>query len=83
MHSSEAYSATNTLQEMRIDFQRMIDKVLKQSRAIDREGLCIVQGRIAWRVEIDILCINEDGNIGDACFLAGVLAIMNTRVPEI
>jgi exosome complex component RRP45 len=27
--------------------------------------------------------VNEDGNIGDACFLGGVLAIMNTRVPDI
>jgi exosome complex RNA-binding protein Rrp42 (RNase PH superfamily) len=31
-----------TLQEMKIDIAQFIDKVLKASRAIDRETLCIV-----------------------------------------
>ena len=72
-----------TLQEMRIDISRFIDKVLKSSRAIDRESLCIVQGRLVWNLQVDLYVINEDGNLLDACFLATVAALMNTRLPEV
>lgn len=42
LHGCEAAGMNVTLQEMRIDISRFIDKVLKSSRAIDRESLCIV-----------------------------------------
>jgi exosome complex component RRP45 len=61
----------------------MIYKILKQSRAVDKEGLCIVSGRIVWSVQINIFLLNEDGNLMDACFLLTILALMNTKVPEV
>ena len=72
-----------TLQEMRIDISRFIDKVLKSSRAIDRESLCIVQGRLVWNLQVDLYVLNEDGNLVDACFLAAVACLMNTKLPEV
>lgn len=42
MHSAEFNQQTNTLSEMRIEIQSFIDKVLKSSRATDKEGLCII-----------------------------------------
>ena len=41
-HSAEYAQQTNTLSEMRIEISSFIDKVLKQSRTTDREGLCII-----------------------------------------
>ena len=32
---------------------------------------------------MDVYLLNEDGNLMDACFLATVLALMNTRLPEV
>lgn len=72
-----------TLQEMRIDISSFIDKVLKSSRAIDRESLCIIQGRLVWNLQVDLFVVNEDGNLVDACFLAAVACLMNTRLPEV
>jgi exosome complex RNA-binding protein Rrp42 (RNase PH superfamily) len=34
-------------------------------------------------VTVDIFLLNEDGNLMDACFLSTVLALMNTRLPEV
>ena len=34
-------------------------------------------------MQIDIYVLNEDGNLFDACFLAAVAALMNTRLPEV
>lgn len=42
IHQSEVNSSTYWLKDMKIDISRMIEKVLKDSRAIDRETLCIV-----------------------------------------
>ena len=74
---------TGTLTEMRSEISQNIDKVLKQSRAIDNESLCISQGKLVWSVQIDIICLNEDGNLTDACFLAAVMGLYNTRLPEV
>lgn len=82
-HQAEYTGMVSHLQEMRVDISRFIDKVLKSSRAIDRESLCIVQGRLAWQVTIEIIVINEDGNLMDACFMAALSALMNTRLPEV
>ena len=54
-----------------------------QSRATDKESLCIVQGRLVWSLSVDLHLLNEDGNLMDACFLAAILCLMNTRLPEV
>jgi len=54
LHGCENAGMNVTLQEMRIDISRFIDKVLKSSRAIDRESLCIVQGRLVWNLTVDL-----------------------------
>ena len=32
---------------------------------------------------MDLYVVNEDGNLMDACFLATLLCLMNTRLPEV
>lgn len=83
LHHSEFCNMTGTLSEMRIEISRFIDKVLKSSRATDRESLCIVQGKLVWNVTVELFLLNEDGNLMDACFISAVLALMNTRLPEV
>ena len=82
-HSAEFNQQFNTLSEMRIEIQSFIDKVLKSSRATDREGLCIIQGKLAWSLTVEMQLLNDDGNLIDAFFLASVLALKNTRLPEV
>jgi len=83
LHSAEFAQQTTTLSEMRIEIASFIDKVLKQSRCTDREGLCIIQGKLAWNLTVDLQLLNDDGNLIDAFFLAAVLALKNTRLPEV
>jgi exosome complex component RRP45 len=83
VHGCENAGMNVTLQEMKIEIAQFIDKVLKSSRAIDRESLCIVQSRLVWNLQVDLFVVNEDGNMFDACFLAAVACLMNTRLPEV
>ena len=54
MHSAEYAQQANTLSEMRIEISSFIDKVLKQSRTTDREGLSIIQGKLAWNLTVEL-----------------------------
>jgi len=83
LHGCEQAGMNVSLKEMKIDISQFIGKVLKSSRAIDRETLCIIQGRLVWSVQVDVFVLNEDGNLVDACFMAAVACLMNTRLPEV
>lgn len=83
MHSAEYNQQTTTLSEMRVEISNFIEKVIKSSRATDAEGLCIIQGKLAWSLTVELQLVNDDGNLMDAFFLAAVLALKNTRLPEV
>lgn len=82
-HLAEYANQTQTLQEMKIEMQNFIEKITRSSRATDKEGLCIIQGKLVWSVTVSIHLLNDDGNIFDAVFLAAMLALKNTRLPEV
>jgi exosome complex component RRP42 len=68
---------------MRIEIVSFIEKVIRASRATDAEGLCIIQGKLAWALTVEMQLLNDDGNLMDAFFLAALLALKNTRLPEV
>jgi exosome complex component RRP43 len=46
---------------------------------IDLEVLCIEPEQAVWVLYADILCMNHDGNILDACQLALLAALKNGK----
>jgi len=68
---------------MKIEMQNFIEKITRSSRATDKEGLCIIQGKLVWSITVSIHLLNDDGNVFDAMFLGAILALKNTRLPEV
>ena len=68
---------------MKIEVQNFIEKITRSSRATDKEGLCIISGKLVWSVTVSLHLLNDDGNSFDAFFLAAILALKNTRLPEV
>jgi exosome complex component RRP43 len=62
--------------------QLMYD-IIKESKCIDEEDLCIKSGSLVWTLYIDIICLNYDGNLQDACCLAMISALKCTKLYEI
>lgn len=83
VHQAEYGQQTRTLGEMKFEISNFIEKVIKSSRATDNEGLCIIQGKLAWALQVDIQLLNDDGNIMDVFFLAAICALKNTKLPEV
>lgn len=47
----------------------------------DLMELCIVPGKVVWCLYLDVVCINDDGNVLDAAVLAMTAALFNTWLP--
>lgn len=61
----------------------MIEKVLRGSRVIDTESLCIIAGRFVWSVRVDIHILDSHGNLIDCACLAASTALLHFRRPDV
>jgi exosome complex component RRP42 len=66
-----------------IEVARVVDRAIRESKSIDVEKLCLKKGEKVWNVFVDIDVLNNDGNLIDASGIAAVVALINTKVPEL
>ncbi|MDO8467469.1 MAG: exosome complex protein Rrp42 [Nanoarchaeota archaeon] len=66
-----------------IEMGRVIDRCIRESKFIELEKLCIIEGEKVWTVFIDIYTINDDGNMFDAAGIAAIAAIKNAKMPKL
>lgn len=64
-----------------IELARIIDRAIRESRAIALDKLCIIPGKKVWIVWLDIYVLDYDGNIIDASMLASMAALSSTYIP--
>lgn len=57
----------------------IIERLLKGSRAIDTEALCISAGLEAWSIKVEVRALEADGNLKDACALAAIAGLLHFR----
>jgi exosome complex component RRP42 len=66
--------------ENSIELARIVDRGIRESKAIDTGKLCIQPGKKVFVVFVDIYVLNYDGNMIDAAALAAVSALINTKL---
>ncbi|MCH7850311.1 MAG: exosome complex protein Rrp42 [Nanoarchaeota archaeon] len=64
-----------------VELARVIDRGIRESGFIDFDKLCIKEGEKVWQVFLDIVAINDDGNMMDVAGLAGIIALGNAKMP--
>jgi len=67
--------------EMGIELARLVDRGVRESKAVDLEALCIVPGKQVWIIFIDVHILDDCGNILDAASLGAIAALLSTKVP--
>ncbi len=55
---------------------------IESGDVVDLEKLSIQEGKSAWVLQADILVLNNDGNIFDACLLSLVAALQDVKLPN-
>jgi exosome complex component RRP42 len=68
--------------ENSIELARIVDRGIRESKAIDLEKLCIEPGKKVFVVFVDVYVLNHDGNLIDASALAALAALLNTKMPN-
>jgi len=68
--------------EEAIELARVVDRGLRESKAVALEKLCIIPGKLVFVIFVDIYVLDHDGNLFDASALASILALMNTKLRE-
>lgn len=62
-----------------IEVGRVTDRGIRESNLIDLSKLCVEEGKTVLFVYVDIVCINNEGNLFDAGNIAALRAILNTK----
>lgn len=66
--------------ENSIELARIVDRGIRESKAIDLEKLCIEPGKKVFIVFVDVYVLNHDGNLIDASASAALAALLNTKM---
>ena len=69
--------------ENAIELARVVDRGIRESKAIDLEKLCIEPGKRVFIVFVDIYVLDHDGNLIDASGIASLAALVNAKAPEV
>ena len=68
--------------ETSIELARIVDRGIRESKAIDTAKLCIQPGKKVFVVFVDVWVLNYDGNLIDTAALAAMSALLNTKMPN-
>jgi exosome complex component RRP42 len=66
--------------ENAIELARIVDRGIRESKAIELEKLCVEPGKKVFIVFVDVYVLNHDGNLIDASAMAALAALLNTKM---
>ncbi|ETN39573.1 uncharacterized protein HMPREF1541_05799 [Cyphellophora europaea CBS 101466] len=69
--------------EQEVILGRILEKAIRQSRAIDTEALCIISGAKCWSIRADVHVLDADGGLIDASCIGIMAALRHFRRPEV
>jgi exosome complex component RRP42 len=67
--------------ETGIELARVVDRGVRESKAVDLEALCITPGKQVWIIFIDVHILDDCGNILDASSIGAIAALLTAKVP--
>jgi exosome complex component RRP42 len=66
--------------ENSVELARVVDRGIRESKAIALEDLVVEAGKKVFIVFVDVYVLNHDGNLIDASALAALAALVNTKM---
>ncbi|RZC35923.1 exosome complex component RRP43, partial [Asbolus verrucosus] len=62
---------------------QLVADILKNSECLDLKSLCIFPDKLAWCLYADLICLDLDGSLIDACMIALIAALKSVTLPAI
>jgi len=70
-------------QTKEVECSSLLTTLIRDSKILDPESLCIIMGEKVWRITVEIDALNNDGNLFDASFIAAIAALKSFRRHEV
>ncbi|CAH2238766.1 exosome complex component RRP43-like [Pararge aegeria] len=61
----------------------IVSDIVMNSKCIDLKDLCLVHDKLAWVVYCDLVCLDYDGSIVDACIVAIMTSLKTLLLPSV
>ncbi len=68
--------------ENSIELARVVDRGIRESKAIDLEQLVLIPGKLVYVIFVDVYILNHGGNLIDASGFAALAALKNAKIPN-
>ncbi|XP_075972418.1 exosome complex component RRP43-like [Anticarsia gemmatalis] len=62
---------------------KLVSDIITNYKCIDLEDLCIVPDKLAWVLYCDMLCLDYDGSLVDACIIALMTSLKTLKLPSV
>lgn len=69
--------------ETNVELSRILERVIKESRCVDTEALCVMAAIKVWTIRVDLIVLNNDGNLIDCSSIAAIAGLAHFRRPEV
>ncbi len=66
-----------------VELARVVDRAIRESKAIDFKKLCIIEGEKVWVGYLDFYALNGDGNLFDAGSIAALVTFNRAKMPKL
>jgi exosome complex component RRP42 len=68
--------------EEAIELARVVDRGIRESESVDMEKLCLISGKKAWVIFVDVYVLDHSGNLFDSSELGAIAALLTARIPK-
>ena len=65
------------------ELARVVDRGIREAKAVNFEKLCISEGEKVWISFVDIYVMNDAGNLFDASSIAALASLSGARMPKL
>ena len=64
-------------------FDRIVERAVRRTEAVDREALCIIAGKSVWCITVSVHLVADQGAAVDAAVFASMTALRHFRRPDV
>ncbi|XP_064477474.1 exosome complex component RRP45-like [Ornithodoros turicata] len=66
-----------------VEIGRLLERCIHDSRCVDLESLCLVNGEKVWQIRVDVQVLNHCGNVCECASVATIAALLHARIPNV
>jgi len=77
------FEANRPNSDFHVEISRVLERLIKESKCVDLEALCVISGEKVWDICVDVHVLNHQGNLIDAASVAAMAALLHFRRPDV